>query len=160
MPLPTKVVRDGSVDQHVEKTTQSREDGHSTSLASQPSQTRTAMSENPREAYITDSHGTTEHKPDKLLDHSHVAEQLNESDFSTVIAEIYPQFREPRDFTFTELQEVTHNFDSTPKRDGGHRLGQGSFGVVYYGCIQSRLMGGQPQEIAVKKLRQVSRLTT
>jgi hypothetical protein len=63
------------------------------------------------------------------------------------------EFIEMLDFTFAELQGVTHNFDSTPKCDGGHRLGAGSFGVVYYGCMPTQQMERRPQEIAVKKLR-------
>jgi serine/threonine protein kinase len=63
------------------------------------------------------------------------------------------EFIEMLDFTFAELQGVTHNFDSTPKCDGGHRLGAGSFGVVYYGCMPTQQMERRPQEIAVKKLK-------
>ncbi|KAG7454733.1 hypothetical protein MATL_G00262960 [Megalops atlanticus] len=48
-------------------------------------------------------------------------------------------------FLFHELMKVTGNFDECPVSEGGHRLGEGGFGVVYKGCFNGR-------PIAVKKL--------
>ncbi|XP_064390242.1 interleukin-1 receptor-associated kinase 4-like isoform X2 [Halichondria panicea] len=52
--------------------------------------------------------------------------------------------------SYTQILEATGGLDETPHSSGGHKLGEGGFGEVFY----SRLMiGGQEKEAAVKVLR-------
>uniref|UniRef100_A0A8B9SNJ6 Interleukin-1 receptor-associated kinase 4 n=1 Tax=Anas platyrhynchos TaxID=8839 RepID=A0A8B9SNJ6_ANAPL len=48
-------------------------------------------------------------------------------------------------FWFRDLESVTNNFDARPESDGGNKLGEGGFGVVFKGYINGR-------NVAVKKL--------
>ncbi|XP_062990048.1 interleukin-1 receptor-associated kinase 4 [Elgaria multicarinata webbii] len=48
-------------------------------------------------------------------------------------------------FLFLELKSFTNNFDDRTVSDGGNKLGEGGFGVVFKGCINGRT-------VAVKKL--------
>ncbi|XP_057559434.1 interleukin-1 receptor-associated kinase 4 isoform X3 [Hippopotamus amphibius kiboko] len=48
-------------------------------------------------------------------------------------------------FSFYELKDVTNNFDERPVSLGGNKMGEGGFGVVYKGYVNSRT-------VAVKKL--------
>ncbi|KAM6095377.1 interleukin-1 receptor-associated kinase 4 isoform 3-T3 [Chlamydotis macqueenii] len=48
-------------------------------------------------------------------------------------------------FSFHDLESVTNNFDARPESDGGNKLGEGGFGVVFKGYINGR-------NVAVKKL--------
>lgn len=52
-------------------------------------------------------------------------------------------------FWFHDLESVTNNFDARPESDGGNKLGEGGFGVVFKGYINGR-------NVAVKKLAAVS----
>ncbi|KAK1888412.1 Interleukin-1 receptor-associated kinase 4 [Dissostichus eleginoides] len=48
-------------------------------------------------------------------------------------------------FLYNELMKITGNFDDRPISDGGSRLGEGGFGVVYKGLLNDK-------PVAVKKL--------
>ncbi|KAJ8377400.1 hypothetical protein AAFF_G00260600 [Aldrovandia affinis] len=48
-------------------------------------------------------------------------------------------------FSFEKLMKMTGNFDEQPVSEGGQRLGEGGFGVVYKGCFNGK-------QVAVKKL--------
>ncbi|KAM6927091.1 interleukin-1 receptor-associated kinase 4 isoform 3-T3 [Lycodopsis pacificus] len=48
-------------------------------------------------------------------------------------------------FLYHELMQITGNFDDRPISDGGSRLGEGGFGIVYKGLINDK-------PVAVKKL--------
>ncbi|XP_054055718.1 interleukin-1 receptor-associated kinase 4 isoform X1 [Rissa tridactyla] len=48
-------------------------------------------------------------------------------------------------FLFHDLESITNNFDARPESDGGHKLGEGGFGIVFKGYINGR-------NVAVKKL--------
>ncbi|XP_053572710.1 interleukin-1 receptor-associated kinase 4 [Bombina bombina] len=48
-------------------------------------------------------------------------------------------------YTFHELVKITSNFDDRPLSAGGNKVGEGGFGVVYLGKLNSKL-------VAVKKL--------
>ncbi|KAI6079160.1 Interleukin-1 receptor-associated kinase 4 isoform X1 [Aix galericulata] len=48
-------------------------------------------------------------------------------------------------FWFRDLESITNNFDARPESDGGNKLGEGGFGVVFKGYINGR-------NVAVKKL--------
>ncbi|XP_063165466.1 interleukin-1 receptor-associated kinase 4 [Candoia aspera] len=50
-----------------------------------------------------------------------------------------------KSFLFLELKSITNNFDDRTVSAGGHKIGEGGFGVVYKGCING-------QTVAVKKL--------
>lgn len=52
-------------------------------------------------------------------------------------------------FSYKELMSVTGNFDDRPMSDGGSRLGEGGFGIVYKALLNDR-------PVAVKKLNAVS----
>ncbi|KAJ8245691.1 hypothetical protein GJAV_G00273450 [Gymnothorax javanicus] len=61
-----------------------------------------------------------------------------------------PEGEEPDDmgfyrFAYDRLAKITGNFDERPASEGGRRLGEGGFGVVYKGCFSGR-------QVAVKKL--------
>ncbi|XP_039988417.1 interleukin-1 receptor-associated kinase 4 isoform X3 [Xiphias gladius] len=51
-------------------------------------------------------------------------------------------------FLYSELVEITGNFDDRPMSDGGSRLGEGGFGTVYKGLLNDK-------PVAVKKLNQM-----
>ncbi|KAG7521690.1 Interleukin-1 receptor-associated kinase 4 [Solea senegalensis] len=51
-------------------------------------------------------------------------------------------------FLYNELMEITGNFDDRPMSDGGSRLGEGGFGIVYKGLLNDK-------PVAVKKLNPV-----
>ncbi|KAG9342273.1 hypothetical protein JZ751_016775 [Albula glossodonta] len=48
-------------------------------------------------------------------------------------------------FSYDRLMKITGNFDEKPASEGGHRLGEGGFGVVYKGFFNGK-------QVAVKKL--------
>ncbi|KAJ8374140.1 hypothetical protein SKAU_G00047200 [Synaphobranchus kaupii] len=48
-------------------------------------------------------------------------------------------------FSYDRLTKMTSNFDERPTSEGGQRLGEGGFGVVYKGCFNGK-------QVAVKKL--------
>ncbi|KAF3855075.1 hypothetical protein F7725_023130 [Dissostichus mawsoni] len=48
-------------------------------------------------------------------------------------------------FLYNELMKITGNFDDRPISDGGSRLGEGGFGIVYKGLLNDK-------PVAVKKL--------
>ncbi|KAJ8249998.1 hypothetical protein COCON_G00232140 [Conger conger] len=48
-------------------------------------------------------------------------------------------------FSYDRLAKITSNFDERPASEGGRRLGEGGFGVVYKGCFNGK-------QVAVKKL--------
>ncbi|XP_068132667.1 interleukin-1 receptor-associated kinase 4 isoform X2 [Hyperolius riggenbachi] len=48
-------------------------------------------------------------------------------------------------FSFNELSKVTRNFDERPISEGGNKIGEGGFGVVFQGYIKS-------EKVAIKKL--------
>lgn len=51
-------------------------------------------------------------------------------------------------FSFNELKRITRNFDDRPLSDGGNKIGEGGFGVVFQGQLKS-------EKVAVKKLTTV-----
>ncbi|XP_058501903.1 interleukin-1 receptor-associated kinase 4 [Solea solea] len=51
-------------------------------------------------------------------------------------------------FLYNELMEITGNFDDRPMSNGGSRLGEGGFGIVYKGLLNDK-------PVAVKKLNPV-----
>ncbi|XP_039988418.1 interleukin-1 receptor-associated kinase 4 isoform X4 [Xiphias gladius] len=62
-----------------------------------------------------------------------------------------PQILQETDFSsflYSELVEITGNFDDRPMSDGGSRLGEGGFGTVYKGLLNDK-------PVAVKKLNQM-----
>ncbi|XP_073476047.1 interleukin-1 receptor-associated kinase 4 [Aquarana catesbeiana] len=48
-------------------------------------------------------------------------------------------------FSFNELKRITRNFNERPLSDGGNKIGEGGFGVVFQGQLKS-------EKVAVKKL--------
>ncbi|XP_063783413.1 interleukin-1 receptor-associated kinase 4 [Pseudophryne corroboree] len=48
-------------------------------------------------------------------------------------------------FSFNELRRITRNFDERPLSEGGNKVGEGGFGVVFHGQIKD-------EKVAVKKL--------
>ncbi|XP_007106892.1 interleukin-1 receptor-associated kinase 4 isoform X2 [Physeter macrocephalus] len=56
-------------------------------------------------------------------------------------------------FSFYELKAVTNNFDERPISVGGHKMGEGGFGVVYKGYVNNRT-------VAVKKLAAMVDIST
>ncbi|XP_051015337.1 interleukin-1 receptor-associated kinase 4 [Acomys russatus] len=56
-------------------------------------------------------------------------------------------------FSFYELKSMTNNFDERPVSVGGSRMGEGGFGVVYRGCVNST-------PVAVKKLGAMAEIST
>jgi hypothetical protein len=51
------------------------------------------------------------------------------------------------------IERATDGFNDHSLRDGGKRLGSGSFGTVYYGLLHSE--GGNKFEVAIKRLKKV-----
>lgn len=52
------------------------------------------------------------------------------------------------------LQDATEQFDQTPyDSKGGHKLGEGGFGEVFY--CRTKLSGDQQEDLAVKVLNKV-----
>ncbi|XP_040834849.1 interleukin-1 receptor-associated kinase 4 isoform X2 [Ochotona curzoniae] len=56
-------------------------------------------------------------------------------------------------FSFYELKSITNNFDERPVSVGGHKMGEGGFGVVYKGCVRDT-------PVAVKKLAAMVDIST
>ncbi|XP_028666572.1 interleukin-1 receptor-associated kinase 4 [Erpetoichthys calabaricus] len=48
-------------------------------------------------------------------------------------------------FSFSEIMRFTNNFNEKPISEGGNKLGEGGFGVVFQGCFNNKM-------VAVKKL--------
>ncbi|KAL6069688.1 hypothetical protein STEG23_013320 [Scotinomys teguina] len=61
-------------------------------------------------------------------------------------------------FSFYELKSMTNNFDERPVSVGGNRMGEGGFGVVYKGCVNSAPVAvkrlGAMVEISTEELKQ------
>ena len=55
---------------------------------------------------------------------------------------------------FEDLKRFTNNFDLNPMVDGGHKIGAGSFGIVFHAYMP--LGGSKAEEVAIKKFKQVS----
>lgn len=49
--------------------------------------------------------------------------------------------------SYEDVRQATGDFDDVPFTDGGHKLGQGGFGVVYHGQMN---LGEGNREVAVK----------
>ena len=55
---------------------------------------------------------------------------------------------------FEDLERFTNQFDARPMKVGGHKIGEGSFGDVFYASMP--VGGGEAREVAIKKIKQVS----
>ncbi|KAM8972049.1 interleukin-1 receptor-associated kinase 4 [Pelodytes ibericus] len=74
-------------------------------------------------------------------------------EFTTAVCESTSQEENDSDkgygsISFTELQRITDNFDDRPVAEGGNKLGEGGFGIVFQGKLRGRM-------VAVKKLTAV-----
>jgi hypothetical protein len=66
--------------------------------------------------------------------------------------EIHPIFESK----YWHVERATNYFNETPLRDGGKRLGVGSFGTVFHGVLHTE--DGQKFDVAVKRLKKASSL--
>lgn len=56
------------------------------------------------------------------------------------------------DVPYATLYEGTNHFSELPYKEGGHKLGEGGFGEVFW-CRMT--VGGREREVAVKILNKV-----
>ena len=54
---------------------------------------------------------------------------------------------------YYHIERSTDGFNDRSMKEGGKRLGSGSFGTVYYGLLHSE--GGDKFEVAIKRLKKV-----
>lgn len=59
--------------------------------------------------------------------------------------------KEPVEVPYEVLSEATAHFSQLPYKEGGHKLGEGGFGEVFWCRVQ---VGGGEVEAAVKVLRE------
>ncbi|XP_044533440.1 interleukin-1 receptor-associated kinase 4 [Gracilinanus agilis] len=84
-----------------------------------------------------------------VQNHEHISSSLDSSSLESLeVSDTCFQ-----SFSFYELKSVTNNFDERPMSAGGNKMGEGGFGVVYKGCINSRT-------VAVKKLTTMTDMCT
>ena len=55
---------------------------------------------------------------------------------------------------YYHVERATDYFNERPFREGGKRLGSGSFGIVYHAVLHSET--GEKFELAIKRLKKVS----
>jgi interleukin-1 receptor-associated kinase 4 len=67
-----------------------------------------------------------------------------------------PQIHPIFEAKYYHIERATDRFDDRPMKDGGKRLGSGSFGTVYYGILHSET--GDKFEVAIKRLKKASSL--
>ena len=97
----------------------------------------------------------SESQQERSVDHQNETAQCHSSSCSSSISEMHLDVTEIRQFTYAAIRIATDDFNATLWKDGGRRLGQGSFGVVYYGLFDSEKESEQPLKFAVKRLKQV-----
>ncbi|CAH2278004.1 interleukin-1 receptor-associated kinase 4 [Pelobates cultripes] len=74
--------------------------------------------------------------------------QLKKEHVSPVCESTHPKQNDDNGYgsvSLTELQRITNNFDDRPVAEGGNKLGEGGFGVVFQGNLNGKM-------VAVKKL--------
>ena len=64
-----------------------------------------------------------------------------------------PQAYPVQEIKYPLLSEASDFFNERPYKEGGKRLGSGSFGTVYHGIL--RLEDGNFYEAAIKRLKKV-----
>jgi hypothetical protein len=67
-----------------------------------------------------------------------------------------PQIHPIFEAKYYHIERATDGFNDRSFRDGGKRLGSGSFGTVYYGLLHSE--DGKKFEVAIKRLKKASTL--
>ncbi|XP_063303010.1 interleukin-1 receptor-associated kinase 4 isoform X2 [Pelobates fuscus] len=74
--------------------------------------------------------------------------QIKKEHVSPVCESTHPKQNDDNGYgnvSLTELQRITNNFDDRPVAEGGNKLGEGGFGVVFQGNLNGKM-------VAVKKL--------
>ena len=66
-----------------------------------------------------------------------------------VCLQIHPIFESK----YYHIERSTDCFNDRPRKEGGRRLGSGSFGTVYYGVLHSET--GDKFDVAIKRLKKV-----
>ena len=97
----------------------------------------------------------SESQQERSVDRQNETAQCHSSSCSSSVSKMCLDVTEIRQFTYAAIRIATDDFNATLWKDGGRRLGQGSFGVVYYGLFDSEKESEQPLEFAVKRLKQV-----
>ncbi|OCT88971.1 interleukin-1 receptor-associated kinase 4 [Xenopus laevis] len=110
---------------------------------------------------VTDTSTKKVHAPTRPVDAINVPCEISAADLIDSCSPLADQSKEPEEnevddydetgigsYSFNEIKHSTNNFDIRPVSEGGNKLGEGGFGIVFRGKIKGKI-------VAVKKLTEL-----